>query len=144
MGRPFEMLYSKILNAKLRMSSESSKPPYLKRDEIVGKSVVSGDGAIMGNAADLVASSDGKVGLKVESKSEASGEIIILPEEIQAIGEVILLKPKAQIQSSWSVTRQIVPPPFPGIASQSKSCGRCGYLNGPTSKFCIKCGNSLQ
>jgi sporulation protein YlmC with PRC-barrel domain len=126
------------------MSTDGSKPPYLKRDEIVGKSVVSTDGVIIGSAADLVASSDGKVGLRVESKSGTRGEIIIGPEEIQAIGDVVLLKPKAQTQSSWSATNQTVPPPLPGIASQGKSCLKCGYVNGPTSKFCIKCGNSLQ
>ena len=125
------------------MSTPESKPTYLKRDEIVGKSVVSNNASIVGTVADLVVSIDGKIGLRVAPKSGTSGEeLIVGSDEIQAIGDVILLKP-VPTERRTLVSSQTVPPPFPSATSQGKTCGRCGYVNGATSKFCIKCGNSL-
>lgn len=127
----------------INMSSTDSKRSYLKRDEIVGKSVVSAEGMILGTAADLVASSEGKVGLSVEPKPGTTGEMIIPPDEILAIGDLILLKPKGQVTEIWRKTQPSTPPPFPSGGTDLKNCSRCGYLNGSTSRFCIKCGNSI-
>lgn len=125
------------------MSSTESKPTYLKRDEIVGKSVVSNNASIVGTVTDLVVSVDGKIGLRVAPKSGTSGEeLIVGSDELQAIGDVILLKPKPTDRSTV-VPSQPAPPPFPSVTSQGKTCVRCGYINGANSKFCIKCGNSL-
>lgn len=125
------------------MSTSESKPTYLKRDEIVGKSVVSNNASIVGTVADLVVSMDGKIGLRVTPKSGTSGEeVIVGSDELQAIGDVILLKPKSTDRSTVA-SSQPAPPPFPSATSQGKTCGRCGYVNGANSKFCIKCGNSL-
>ena len=72
------------------MSTPESKATYLKRDEIVGKSVVSNIASIVGTVADLVVSIDGKIGLRVAPKSGTSGEeLIVGSDEIQAIGVVI-------------------------------------------------------
>ena len=126
------------------MSTTESKPTYLKRDEIVGKSVVSNNASIVGTVADLVVSVDGKIGLRVAPKSGTiEEELIVGSDELHAIGDVILLKPKP-IDRSTVVSSQPTPPPFPSTSSQGKTCGRCGYVNSAHSKFCIKCGNSLQ
>ncbi len=127
------------------MSSNSSSPGYLKRDELVGKSVISGNGEMIGTVKDVVVSMDGKMGLNVSRKAPApdgSIEVIVSAGEIQAMGDVILLKP-----ATSNVVRSAqapMPQAFPTSAPQMKACPRCGYVNGAGSRFCIKCGLSLQ
>jgi sporulation protein YlmC with PRC-barrel domain len=125
------------------MASPDGKPVYLNRDEILGKSVVASNGLIVGTVADLVVSPEGKVGIRVTPKSQSSSqESVVGSEDIQAIGDVILLKAKG-VERNIAVSSQVVPPP-PNPVIQTRTCRRCGYLNGMNSRFCIKCGNSLQ
>ncbi|MGA2876406.1 MAG: PRC-barrel domain-containing protein [Nitrososphaerales archaeon] len=127
------------------MSNDSTPAAgYLKREQLVGKSVVSSNAEIVGTVRDIAVGIDGKVGLHVMRKS-ASGsesETIINADEIQAMGDVVLLKPVNA--ASAKMPPRVQPPPFPTTAPQAKACARCGYMNGASSKFCIKCGMSLQ
>ena len=130
------------------MSTDDSvaKPGYMKREELVGKSVVSDRAVIIGTVKDLAASTDGKIGLHVARKSASGSEdVIISSDEIQAMGDVILLKPIAPYPiKEFSRSQQSMLPPLPGAIPQMRTCNRCGYGNGVNSRFCIKCGMSLQ
>jgi sporulation protein YlmC with PRC-barrel domain len=128
------------------MSTNDTTPAqgYLKREQLVGKSVIASNAEIIGTVKDIVAAIDGKIGLHVIRKSASgtgSEEVIINADEIQAMGDVVLLKP---IITTPGKMHQVIPPPFPTITLQAKPCGRCGYVNGANSRFCIKCGMSLQ
>ena len=123
------------------MSGEA-KPTYFKREELVGKSVVAADASIVGTVEDLVATSEGKMGLKIASKNASdTANRIINSDEIQAMGDVILLKPS---RSSGPVPPQPAPPPSPGSFMLARNCSRCGYSNSSNSRFCIKCGQKME
>jgi sporulation protein YlmC with PRC-barrel domain len=136
-----------------------SSSGYLKREALIGKSVVSKNAEIIGTVSDLAVSLDGKVAIQVERKAPAdatsSNDLFVGPDEIQAVGDVILLKttsdmagkggssmPAPAIPQPSSST--VMPPPPPGVSSQGKTCQKCGYVNAPNAKFCIKCGAVLQ
>jgi|SRR5579872_1211257 len=127
-----------------------SSSGYLKREDLIGKFVVSKDAKIVGTVLDLAVSSDGRLAVQVQKKTgDTSEDIFIGPQEIQAVGDVILLK-------SGSDGAQ--PPPLPpppayssaattttsSSASMGRTCQKCGFVNSANAKFCIKCGNSLM
>jgi sporulation protein YlmC with PRC-barrel domain len=133
-----------------------SSSGYLKRESLVGKSVVSRNAEIIGTVSDLAVSLDGKVAIQVQRKPLADGsnseDLFVGPDEIQAVGDVILLKTSTDMAgkgvASPSSTVQtvpgpVMPPPPPGASSMGKSCQKCGYVNAPNAKFCIKCGAAL-
>ncbi len=125
--------------------NDSSASGYLKREQLVGKSVVSSTAEIIGTVADIAVGMNGKVGLHVSRKSgPGSEEVIINADEIQAMGDVVLLKPVSSAGKTATQAQPLMPPPFPSAGPQSRACGRCGYINGANSRFCIKCGMSLQ
>lgn len=148
-----------------------SSTGYLKREALIGKSVVSKSAEIIGTVSDLAISTDGRVAIQVQKKGETatdgSNDIFIGPEEIQAVGDVILLKSTSDtvgkpapvvtptvvstpsiVMTSPSVSSSsssVSPPPPPGgSVPQSKTCQKCGYVNSGNAKFCIKCGSSLS
>ena len=135
-----------------------SSSGYLKRESLLGKSVVSRNAEIIGTVSDLAVSLDGKVAIQVQRKPSATGtnseDMFIGPDEIQAVGDVILLKTTSDMAgkvaaSSAPTMQQTAPsavmrPPPPGVSSQGKTCQKCGYINAPNAKFCIKCGAALQ
>lgn len=122
--------------------SDGAKPTYLKREELIGKSVVSADASIMGTVEDLVATAEGKMGFRIIPKnpSDASANTIVGSDDIQAMGDVILLKPS---KNKGLSNLQPPPPPSP-ITASSRICSRCGYANTATSRFCIKCGMKMD
>ncbi|MDA4131391.1 MAG: zinc-ribbon domain-containing protein [Thaumarchaeota archaeon] len=141
------------------MSSSSSNSSYLKREDLLGKSVISRNARVVGTVVDMAVSLDGKVAVQVSRKTPSadSSDLYISSEEIQAVGDVILLKtgsdsvgkaavapvPVISNTSPSNTSSTIVaPPPFLG-ATQGRSCPKCGYLNSQISKFCIKCGTAL-
>ncbi len=130
------------------MSNDSTPATgYLKREQLVGKSVIASNAEIVGTVKDIVAGIDGKVGLHVTRKSAtgSESEVIINADEIQAMGDVVLLKPVNSTNAKMPPrVPQPTPPPFPTTSSLAKACARCGYMNGANSRFCIKCGMSLQ
>ncbi len=140
-----------------------SSSGYMKREALIGKSVVSKNAEIIGTVSDLAVSSDGRVALQVQKKTQSledqSEDLFIGQEEIQAMGDVILLrtpsdmvgKPSAVPASSTgtsappvsSAPNSLTPPPPPTMYTQSKTCQKCGYVNATNAKFCIKCGATL-
>ena len=122
--------------------SDGVKPTYLKREEIVGKSVVSADASIIGTVEDLVVTPEGKMGFRITPKntSDVTANTIVGSDEIQAMGDVILLKPS---RNKVFAGLQPAPPPSPS-ASLMRTCSRCGYANVATSRFCIKCGLKME
>jgi len=136
---------------------------------MLGKLVVTTDAMVLGTVNDIAVSSEGKIALQIDAKSndqskaaETQDETFINSDEIQAVGDVVLLKypskrsPSVSAQSSTSTTypssftstpvaSPIPPPPNPaGSFSGAKLCPRCGYSNSTTSRFCIKCGSSIS
>jgi len=137
-----------------------SSTGYLKREALLGKSVVSKSAEIIGTVSDLAVSTDGRLAIQVQRKNPAASgdtsDLFIGAEDIQAVGDVVLLKsssvgapplaPSSPVVSpSYTSTTSAVvsPPPPPGMIPQSRTCQKCGYVNAPNAKFCIKCGASL-
>lgn len=87
-----------------------------KRDELLGKQVISNDAKIVGAVKDIAYDSGGRTGFVVQSKG--AEETFILTTQILAFGDVILIKSRYQ-------------------------CPKCGYVNKELAKFCVKCGTSL-
>ena len=94
------------------------QPPggYLKREDLLGKSVVSKKAEIIGTVKDIAVSMDGKIAIQVERKPSATGgsneDIFVGADEIQAVGDVILLKDP----NSQSAPRPM-PPSRPTVES---------------------------
>jgi sporulation protein YlmC with PRC-barrel domain len=132
-----------------------SSTGYLKREALLGKSVVSKNAEIVGTVSDLAASTDGRLAIQVQRKNPTSSgdtDLFIGAEEILAVGDVILLKSAyggmsftaTPVQApSATVTTPVPPPPPPGAIPQSRTCQKCGYVNALNAKFCIRCGASL-
>jgi sporulation protein YlmC with PRC-barrel domain len=139
------------------MATPPVNSTYLKREDLLGKSVVSRNAQIVGTVADIAVSLDGKVAIQVQRKSSTDpSELYIGSDEIQAVGDVVLLKTSSDLAGkgapaqtyavppapSNSFTSSVAPQPFIG-GSPGRSCPKCGYLNSANSKFCIKCGTAL-
>ncbi|HYB04195.1 MAG TPA: zinc-ribbon domain-containing protein [Nitrososphaerales archaeon] len=132
-----------------------SSTGYLKREALLGKPVVSKNAEIVGTVSDLAASTDGRMAIQVQRKNPTSSgdtDLFIGAEEILAVGDVILLKsayssvssPVAPVPAPPAPAPTTVsPPPPPGGIPQSRTCQKCGYVNAPNAKFCIRCGASL-
>lgn len=131
--------------------SENGKAIY-RREELVGKQVVSQEAKIIGMVKDIALSTDGKVVLQVETKG--SSDTMLAANMISVVGDVILLKssePDAAASDFPTQTQtakeqshsRVSPPPFPGAPS-NKYCTKCGYGNSMNSRFCIKCGAPLH
>ena len=145
-------------------SASSPSGGYLKREALIGKSVVSKNAEIIGSVRDIAVSMDGKVAIQVEKKAggESSEDLFIGSDEIQAVADVVLLKTACEMAGkgmpvqitnsspapvlvSSSSTPQVAPPPYLGAGSvQGKTCSKCGYVNSASSRFCIKCGEKLS
>lgn len=87
-----------------------------KRDELLGKKVISNDAKIIGEVKDIAYDGSGRTGFIVQSKG--GEEAFVLTTQILAFGDVILVKSKYQ-------------------------CPKCGHINKETAKFCVKCGSTL-
>jgi len=137
----------------------SSSSGYLRREELVGKSVVARNAQIIGTVSDLAVSTDGRLALQVQKKSTGNGDttdLFIGADQIQAVGDVVLLKSSSDsigaptpnspptVTALPPSTAVVPPPPPPTAMPQSKTCQKCGYVNAPNAKFCIKCGANLQ
>jgi len=160
-----------VLSQADTSSSSGKSLGYLKREEIIGKPVVGTDAIVLGTVRDVAVSLDGKAALQLDGKvgGDAGGEVYIGSDEIQALGDVVLLNhssrkpaltPSAQapqnvvapmpVSQSTPVptTPTTVPPPPPMYSSNvpgpsGRMCPRCGYTNAAAAKFCIKCGSPM-
>lgn len=108
----------------------------MKREEVIGKPIITCDARIIGKVSDFVVSVDGKVGISV--KSESGEETVVAFDEVSALGDVILLKsPKAEAKQAMPASEEKV---LPG----ERACPKCGRLNKPEAKFCTGCGTKLS
>jgi sporulation protein YlmC with PRC-barrel domain len=85
-------------------SASTTQPSagYIKRDALIGKSVISKNAEIIGSVRDIAVSMDGRIAIQVERKKDgdsvAAGEdLFIGSDEIQAMGDVILLKTSTEM-----------------------------------------------
>ncbi|MHB8565964.1 MAG: PRC-barrel domain-containing protein [Nitrososphaerales archaeon] len=126
---------------------------YLKREEIIGKPVVTTDAIMIGNVKDVAVSLYGKAALQIEAKGKGEApakDTFVYSEDIQAIGDIILLRyasSRSEVESEkinrLLIDPQTQPPPFPVLSTTGKTCAKCSYFNTPNSRFCIKCGSPL-
>ena len=96
-----------------------------RREEIVGKEVIDGDAKKIGVTKDIAWSEEGTLALLVEGVDEQDSFLEF--EDVDRIGDVIFIKPKASLQS--------IP---------MKTCPMCKQKNPLEAMFCAKCGHSLE
>ncbi len=128
-------------------SPSSDSKPILKREDLVGKQVVSSEAKIVGTVSEVAFSANGRVILQLQAKDGTTAEMIS-GDSIFAIGDLILLKPPVAVSHAAELPQvgarqQVPPPPFPG-SIPTKICARCGHANNQSAKFCIKCGLILS
>ncbi len=112
----------------------SSPKRFYKREDIIGKKVVSQDALEVGSVKDTAFDIEGKLHLIV-TKKDSEEEDFISINDIKAFGDYILLKglPTAVGGESPDSSQQGV----------SKICPKCGTHNKPNVGFCTKCGTKL-
>lgn len=146
-------------SASVKISAVGKPVGYVKREDIIGRPVITTDAIIVGTVKDIAVSFNGRVALQVESKddrvSDLPREIFVGSDEIQAVGDVILLKYASKRSSTETALSggqsptptglpvSVAPPAFPGAALEGRLCAKCGYTNTFGSRFCIKCGTLI-
>lgn len=110
---------------------------YLKREDVVGKTVIDGKGDSLGVVKDIAFSIRGEIAFVVEKK-DGSTESVPL-SMVERIGEYIVLYKQAQQPAPGA------PPAPPGPPQQEEFivCPVCGYKNPPGTKYCLRCGAEL-
>ncbi len=126
----------------------SEKPEgkiFIKRGEVVGKQVVEKRGYIIGTVKDLSFSITPE-GVELAISVDSAGRELNIPwAEIQAIGDVVLLKSQYEkpAQAPALATPPTAPPPTPISVGLEKICPYCEFKNPPDAKFCVRCGRRL-
>ncbi|MEM2848901.1 MAG: PRC-barrel domain-containing protein [Candidatus Bathyarchaeia archaeon] len=118
---------------------------FIKRSEVVGKQVVEKRGYVIGTVKDLsftITSEGVELAISVDS---AGRELNIPWAEIQAIGDVVLLK--SQYEKPTLAPTLVAPPaaptPTPIGVGLEKICPYCEFKNPSDAKFCVRCGRRL-
>lgn len=106
---------------------------YFRRDEIVGKEIVSDAALRLGKVKDIGYDPEGKIVL-IYDKSDG-GEEAIQSSQIIALGDVVLVK---------SATLEKTPAQQSSTEPSLKYCPKCGKANAPEMQFCTKCGARLE
>jgi sporulation protein YlmC with PRC-barrel domain len=102
---------------------------YFRRDEIVGKEIISDAALRLGKVKDIGYDSEGKIVL-IYDKPDGE-EDAIHSSQIMALGDVVLIKS--------------APEPTPQKSATSlKHCPKCGKANPPEMLFCTSCGARLE
>ncbi len=128
---------------------------FIKREELIDKTVIGIDGNVIGKVSDIMISLQGKVGLAVKTKD--GDEIVVEASDISAAGEYILCRlTLVQAKDKYMRTKmaptawqhsptQPAPPQQTGPiqASIGPSCPSCGHVNPPGARFCERCGTRL-
>lgn len=107
---------------------------YFRRDEIVGKDIISEEAIRLGKVKDIGYDRDGKIVLIYDKLGEG-GEEAIPSSRILAIGDVILVK--SMDQERVYATSQM-------SMFSVKICSRCGRTNPPDYLYCSGCGSKLE
>jgi sporulation protein YlmC with PRC-barrel domain len=114
---------------------------YIKREDVVGKKVITPEGNLYGTVRDLAFSLKGDIGLVLAAKDQT--EVTIPIRQISAFGEYLLLA------STPPPPAPPAPAPAPQPATKAKSqggprvCPSCGNPVSEGAKFCGKCGQKL-
>jgi sporulation protein YlmC with PRC-barrel domain len=112
---------------------------YIKRDDVVGKKVITPEGNLYGTVKDMAFSLKGDIGLVVSAKDQSETTIPI--KQISAFGEYLLLS------STPTPPAPSAPPasPQPAKAKQAgpRLCPSCGNPVSEAAKFCGKCGQKM-
>ncbi len=128
---------------------------FIKREELIDKTVIGIDGNAIGKVSDIMISLQGKVGLAVKTKD--GDEIVVEASDISAAGEYILCRlTLAQARDKYmrakmapsalqqSPTQPVPTQPVPGMQAQvGPTCPSCGHVNPPGARFCERCGTRL-
>lgn len=110
---------------------------YVKREEVVGKSVIGPDGNSVGSVKDLAFSTKGDVGLVISKKDGA--ELTVSIRLASAIGEFVLLsaaptQSTSALPQSAPAAQMVCPSCKSKVRPGARFCGRCGYkLTWPAS-----------
>lgn len=123
----------------------SEKPEgkrFIKRGEVVGKQVVEKRGYIIGSVKDLSFTLTAG-GVELAITVDSGGKEISIPwEEIQAIGDVVILKTEHEKPPSPPLAAAPTPTPLPSVGLE-RVCPYCGFKNPADAKFCVRCGRRL-
>jgi len=109
--------------------SRTQKEKSVPKEKLIGMKIIDSEGNLVGTVKD-VAFTVGKLGifLSVENKSGETGEIMW--EDIQAVGDFIILKPAKQASSETEQETQ-------------KACPTCkgplSYIQQYQRWYCYKC-----
>lgn len=123
------------------MAKKGEGRRFIKREEVVGKQVVESRGYIIGTVKDLSFALTAE-GVELAVTVDSGGkEINIAWEEIQSIGDVVLLKTEREKPPAPAVT-PIAPAALPSVGIE-KPCPYCGFKNPADAKFCVRCGRRL-
>jgi sporulation protein YlmC with PRC-barrel domain len=103
-----------------------------RRDEIVGKEIISDAAVRLGKVKDIGYDQDGKIVL-IYDKQEGE-EDAIQSSQIIALGDIVLVK-----------SAQVAKPPAQPQKSETalKYCPKCGKASPPEMQFCTACGTRL-
>ncbi|MEM3921399.1 MAG: PRC-barrel domain-containing protein [Nitrososphaerota archaeon] len=104
---------------------------FFKRDEIVGKDVISDNAVRLGKIKDIGYDQEGKIVLIYEKVGEG-GEDAIPSSQILAFGDVVLVKSDVQEKIHQKAM------------SSTKICPKCGRTNPPDYLYCAGCGSRLE
>lgn len=116
---------------------------FLSREKMVGKQVIDSDGMIVGNLKDVAINlEEKKMALLVATRTGA--EVNIPSDDVLQVGDVILLSKGVKLPPPPKGAPPAKPAAPPKPPTVQNKCPKCGYLNAPDSKFCIKCGTKLK
>ncbi len=108
---------------------------FLSRERMIGKQVIDSKGTIVGNVKDISVNLESKeIALLIAARTGA--EVDVPSDDVLQVGDVILLGKEIKLP----------PPPegAPPVLPTVSKCVKCGHLNEPDSRFCIKCGTELK
>lgn len=103
---------------------------YFRRDEIIGKDIISDIAARLGKVKDIGYNPEGKIVL-IYDKSGEEVEEATPSSQIIALGDVVPVK-SAQ------------PQPAPTSTPPGRICLKCGKTNPPDFLYCTGCGSRLE
>lgn len=107
---------------------------YFRREEIIGKDIISDAAMRLGKVKDIGYDPEGKIVL-IYDKSGDGGEEAVPSSQILALGDVILIKSTTPEKSSE---------PTQTATSSTKICPKCGKTNEPELLYCTRCGSRLE
>lgn len=116
--------------------------PYVRREDVTGKKVITPDGNSFGDVKDIAFNMDGSVGLVITTKG--GSEVIVPLKGASAIGDYVLLS--SPVPDGVPVPERPKPSPSPPSAPSTHAAATCPACGGPTkpgAKFCGKCGQKL-